>query len=192
MSISNRSYAILGTGALGGYYSACLQRAGISIKLAEDLRLARWQKLVWNIPYNGLSGVLDATTDELMPNQYTRSLVEQLMREGVAGAALCDRIIPDCFIQTMPDYREKMTPYRTSMKIDYDEKRPLEVEAIFGNPLRIATTAGTDLSLILMLYRQLKFLDAVFASMVVCRQSFDCVFSLTPDEKLCFSLLSAG
>ena len=136
------------------------ERAGISIKLAEDLRLARWQKLVWNIPYNGLSVVLDATTDELMANQYTRSLVEQLMREVVAGAALCDRIIPDRFIQTMLDYTEKMTPYRTSMKIDYDEKRPLEVEAIFGNPLRVASAAGTDLPLISMLYRQLKFLDA--------------------------------
>ncbi|HEY9670442.1 MAG TPA: putative 2-dehydropantoate 2-reductase [Waterburya sp.] len=134
--------------------------AGISIKLAEDLRLARWQKLVWNIPYNGLSVVLDATTDELMANQYTRSLVEQLMREVVAGAACCDRIIPDHFIQTMLDYTEKMTPYRTSMKIDYDEKRPLEVEAIFGNPLRVATAVGTDLPLISMLYRQLKFLDA--------------------------------
>jgi 2-dehydropantoate 2-reductase len=136
------------------------ERAGISIKLAEDLRFARWQKLVWNIPYNGLSVVLDATTNELMANQYTRSLVEQLMREVVAGAARCDRIIPDCFIQTMLDYTEKMTPYRTSMKIDYDEKRPLEVEAIFGNPLRVTSAAGTDLPLISMLYRQLKFLDA--------------------------------
>lgn len=136
------------------------ERAGISIKLAEDLLLARWQKLVWNIPYNGLSVVLDATTDELMANQYTRSLVEQLMREVVVGAARCDRIIPDHFIQTMLDYTEKMTPYRTSMKIDYDEKRPLEVEAIFGNPLRVASAAGTDLPLISMLYRQLKFLDA--------------------------------
>ena len=30
--------------------------------------LARWKKLVWNIPFNGLSVVLNATTDELMKN----------------------------------------------------------------------------------------------------------------------------
>src|ERR687886_452273 len=133
--------------------------AGIPITLAEDLLLARWQKLVWNIPYNGLSVVLDATTNELMADQYTRSLVEQLMREVLAGAAATNRKISDRFIQTMLDYTEKMTPYRTSMKIDYDERRPLEVEAIIGNPLRVATAAGTDLPLISMLYRQLKFLD---------------------------------
>ena len=27
----NRTYAILGTGALGGYYGACLQRAGLDV-----------------------------------------------------------------------------------------------------------------------------------------------------------------
>lgn len=136
------------------------EQAGIPIKLAEDLLLARWQKLVWNIPYNGLSVVLNATTNELMADQYTRSLVEQLMAEVVAGAATAHRMISDRFIQKMLDYTENMTPYRTSMKIDYDEGRPLEVEAIFGNPLRVATAAGADLPLISMLYRQLKFLDA--------------------------------
>ncbi|HEY9608575.1 putative 2-dehydropantoate 2-reductase [Allocoleopsis sp.] len=135
------------------------ERAGIPITLAEDLLLARWQKLVWNIPYNGLSVVLDATTNELMADQYTRSLVEQLMEEVVAGAAATARKISDRFIQTMLDYTEKMTPYRTSMKIDYDERRPLEVEAIVGNPLRVATAVGTNLPLISMLYRQLKFLN---------------------------------
>ena len=52
-----------------------------------------------------------------------------------------------------------MTPYRTSMKIDYDERWPMEMEAIFGNPLRAAERAGAKSPLVEMLYRQLKFLD---------------------------------
>lgn len=136
------------------------ERAGIPIQLAEDLLLTRWQKLVWNIPYNGLSVVLDATTDEMMADDHARSLVEQLMREVVTGAAKCDRNISDSFIEQMLDHTVKMKPYRTSMKIDYDEGRPLEVEAIFGNPLRAAQAAGGDLQQIAMLYQQLKFLDA--------------------------------
>lgn len=136
------------------------ERAGITIELAEDLQLGRWQKLVWNIPYNGLSVVLNATTDELMANVHTRALVEQLMREVVAGAKSCNSIIADSFIQKMLGYTLKMNPYRTSMKIDYDEKRPLEVEKMFGNPLRAAKDAGAELPQIAMLYQQLKFLDA--------------------------------
>ncbi|HEY9852705.1 MAG TPA: putative 2-dehydropantoate 2-reductase [Leptolyngbyaceae cyanobacterium] len=135
------------------------QNANIPIKLAEDLLLARWQKLVWNIPYNGLSVVLDARTDELMENTHTRALVEQLMREVAAGAKSCGRIIPDSLIELMLDRTLKMKPYRTSMKIDYDEKRPMEVETMFGNPLRLAQKNGIDLPRIAMIYQQLKFLN---------------------------------
>ena len=58
----------------------------------------------------------------------------------------------------------KMKPYRTSMKIDYDERRPLEVEAIFGNPLRMAKAADVILPQITCIYQQLKFLDAKIRS----------------------------
>jgi 2-dehydropantoate 2-reductase len=135
------------------------ENAGIEIELTEDLLLGRWKKLMWNIPYNGLSVILDATTDELMADMYTRTLVEQLMKEVQLGAKSTGRIIPDSFIQTMLDYTVKMKPYRTSMKIDFDENRPLEVEAIFGNPLRIAAEHDVSLPLIRCLYQQLKFLD---------------------------------
>ncbi|HEY9803744.1 MAG TPA: putative 2-dehydropantoate 2-reductase [Leptolyngbyaceae cyanobacterium] len=135
------------------------QAAGITMELSTDLLLGRWKKLMWNIPYNGLSVVLNARTDELMADIYTRKLVEQLMWEVQAGAKSMGRTIGDRFIQTMLDYTVKMKPYRTSMKIDYDECRPLEVEAIMGNPLRKAQALGVELPQISCLYHQLKFLD---------------------------------
>lgn len=138
---------------------ADFRAAGISVSLCADLLLARWQKLVWNIPYNGLSVVLDATTDRLMAHPATSELVVKLMRELklVAAAYHCD--ITDEFIQTMLEYTIAMTPYRTSMKIDYDTGKPLEITAMFGNPLEFARAKGIDLPSIEMLYRQLQFLD---------------------------------
>ncbi|MBW4659028.1 MAG: putative 2-dehydropantoate 2-reductase [Drouetiella hepatica Uher 2000/2452] len=144
------------------------ERAGIPIDCAEDLFIARWKKLVWNIPFNGLSVVLNATTHEMMADDQTRTLAEKLMEEVVLGAAACvraidpssTRAVPPHFIQTMLEYTAKMTPYRTSMKLDYDDRRPLETEAILGNPLRMAKQAGVELPRIEMLYQQLKFLGA--------------------------------
>jgi 2-dehydropantoate 2-reductase len=135
------------------------QRAGIPVQLAEDLAVARWQKLVWNIPYNGLSVVLNANTDALMADSYTRQLVEDIMREIVANAHAVGVAVDHEIIERMLEYTEKMKPYRTSMKIDFDERRPMEVEAIFGNPFRAAQQAGAKSPLIGMLYRQLKFLN---------------------------------
>ncbi|MBF2072859.1 MAG: putative 2-dehydropantoate 2-reductase [Synechococcales cyanobacterium C42_A2020_086] len=145
------------------------QQAGIAMELSEDLLLARWKKLVWNIPFNGLSVVLNATTQEMMASEPIRALATQLMQEVLTGAAAClqrlspeqpNRIIPFDFIATMLDYTQTMKPYRTSMKIDFDERRPLEIAAIFGQPLRSAQQAGVELPHIQMLYRQLQFLDA--------------------------------
>ena len=135
------------------------EQAGIPIELAEDLLTARWKKLVWNIPFNGLSVVLDAETDAMMADAAVRSIAQALMQEVLQGATACGRAINSNFIDAMLDHTAQMKPYRTSMKLDYDSGRPLELEAIFGNPLRMAAQNGVELSRIGMLYRQLVFLD---------------------------------
>jgi 2-dehydropantoate 2-reductase len=144
------------------------RQAGINVELTDDLYLARWQKLVWNVPFNSLSVVLDATTQEMMADPHTRQLARDLMTEVVQAAQACvqtatpgrERALPTGVIDTMLTNTAKMKPYRTSMKIDFDESRPLEVEAIVGNPLRAATAAGIATPRIDMLYHQLKALDA--------------------------------
>ncbi len=98
------------------------EEAGIPIQLAEDLLHARPSKTGLEYPLQWVSVVLDASTDELMADEYTKALVEQLMGEVIAGAASRDRHIPDSFIAKMLDYTINMQPYRTSMKIDYDQR----------------------------------------------------------------------
>ena len=137
-----------------------LTHAGVAASVLDDLHVGRWKKLVWNIPYNGLSVVLDAGTDELMADTHTRALVAALMDEVVAGAAACGHEIPDSFIAQMLDDTERMIPYATSMKLDFDGGRPLETDAIYGVPLATARTAGYDMVRVQMLYDQLRFLNA--------------------------------
>jgi 2-dehydropantoate 2-reductase len=136
------------------------ERAGIPVNLLDDLRVARWSKLVWNIPYNGLSVILNANTQELMTDPHARVLAEALMWEVVADARACGVTVPSAVVARMLSDTENMLPYRSSMKVDFDEHRPLEVEAMHGNPLRAAQAAGAPSPLIETLYRQLKFLDA--------------------------------
>ncbi|MGD0835076.1 MAG: putative 2-dehydropantoate 2-reductase [Polyangia bacterium] len=134
--------------------------ANLQVELVEDLVLARWQKLVWNVPMSGLSVVLNADTRALMADAHTRALVEDIMDEVVAGArASSGRHLDSSFVQKMLGMTLAMAPYRASMKIDFDEHRPMEVEAIYGNPVRAARNAGAAMPLVETLYRQLKFLD---------------------------------
>jgi 2-dehydropantoate 2-reductase len=134
--------------------------ANVMIQLHEDLFLARWQKLICNIPFNGLSVILDSAIEELIANIDVLTSIEQLMAEIVAAASAYGRQIPDLYIQKRLQQTAIMKHYQTSMKVDYDLGRSLEVEAIFGNPLRKAWQAGVQMPQVSMLYRQLKFFDA--------------------------------
>jgi 2-dehydropantoate 2-reductase len=134
--------------------------AQVSATCAEDLLLARWKKLVWNIPYNALSVILRATTDQLMRNPDTRALVASIMREVVAVAAACGKMIDDGFVQKMLDDTDRMKPYKTSMMLDYEGGRPMEIEAMYARPLAAAQAAGCPAPRIETLLRQLRFLES--------------------------------
>lgn len=137
-----------------------LQSSGIDVKITPDLLLARWRKLMWNIPFNGLSVALDASTKELVDDPESVALVDSIIREVHTAAASCGVEIDPGMISKTVEVTRTMVPYDSSMRIDYLNRRPIEVEAIFGNPLRAAEQQGTPMPRVEMLYRQLKFLDA--------------------------------
>jgi 2-dehydropantoate 2-reductase len=140
--------------------AADFSSANVMIQLHEDLFLARWQKLICNIPFNGLSVILNSTVEELTNNADVCTSIKQLMEEIATAAAAFERHIPEGFIQKRLKQTATMKNYQTSMKVDFDQGRSLEVEAIFGNPLRKAWQAGVQMPQVSMLYRQLKFFDA--------------------------------
>lgn len=133
--------------------------ANIDMRAIESLPLARWKKLTWNIPFNGLSVVLDANTKEIMTDPETSQLAEDLMSEVRESARVCGFEFEEAHIEKMLDATRKMVPYDSSMSLDYKFKRPIEVESIVGNPLRSAIQAGYRPQKIEMLYHQLCFLD---------------------------------
>lgn len=134
--------------------------AGIEAKGVDNLALYRWKKLVWNIPFNGLSVVLDTTTDVLVNKKESRFLVTELMKEVLAGARACGYFIEEEFISEMIKSTEKMKPYKTSMKLDFETKKPMEIESIFGYPLKVAEQHGAMMPFVKMLYKELSFLNA--------------------------------
>lgn len=137
-----------------------LEAAGLPVQRLENLVTGRWRKLVWNIPYNGLSVVLDAGTDNLMADPATRSLVRALMEEVLDAAAACGHRIERGFVDHMLRTTDAMTPYKTSMKLDYEAGRPLEIDTIYGAPVAAARAARFEMTRTATLFAQLQFLDA--------------------------------
>ncbi|WP_024618160.1 putative 2-dehydropantoate 2-reductase [Pseudomonas kilonensis] len=133
--------------------------AGIDAQAMPGLQQARWQKLVWNVPYNGLSVLLGASTTPLMANDHSRELIQALMEEVVRGAQACGHHIAPGYAEYLFTMTEKMPDYWPSMYHDYSHKRALELDAIYGRPLAAAKAAGCELPKIEALYQALAFVD---------------------------------
>ncbi|MDE1165609.1 MAG: putative 2-dehydropantoate 2-reductase [Pseudomonas sp.] len=133
--------------------------AGIDSLAMPDLAQARWQKLVWNAPYNGLSVLLDASTTPLMADAASRALVEGVMAEVVQGAAACGYPIPAGYAEKMFASTRYMPDYQPSMYLDFREQRAMELEAIYARPLEAARAAGCEMPRLQALYEALQFID---------------------------------
>lgn len=133
--------------------AALFNASGVKCEVLDDLRFGRWQKLVWNIPFNGLGATLDLTTDRLVGNEEGLALVRQLMEE-VRAAARADGVdLPAKIVDANINNTLTMGPYKSSMQVDRQAGRPMEVEAILGEPLRRARAGGASTPVLEALYR---------------------------------------
>jgi 2-dehydropantoate 2-reductase len=136
-----------------------LQAAGIKAFVVENLVEARWRKLVWNIPFNGLSiaegGV---TTDRICADPRLAGEARTLMLEVQRAAAAQGFAIPDDFVRKQFDVTPPMGPYQPSSLVDFLAGRGVEVETIWGEPLRRARAAGVDVPRLESLYARLRAL----------------------------------
>ncbi|MCO7633866.1 putative 2-dehydropantoate 2-reductase [Pseudomonas guariconensis] len=139
--------------------AALFQAAGIDSQAMDDLDLARWQKLVWNVPYNGLSVLLQASTTPLMSDPHSRELIQALMAEVVQGAQACGHVLAQGYAEHLLRITEQMPDYWPSMYHDHALGRALELQAIYAEPLARARAAGCQLPRMEMLYQALTFLD---------------------------------
>jgi 2-dehydropantoate 2-reductase len=142
--------------------AAMFRDAAVECRVTDDLRRAHWEKLVWNIPFNGL-GVAGAagyaavirghlapgqalgpvlTTDLLLAEPRWQKLLRDLMLEVIAAARGLGLEIPDTCADENLARTRTMGAYKASTLLDFEYGRPLELQSLFGEPLRQAQQAG--------------------------------------------------
>lgn len=129
----------------------------------SDYAIARWKKAVWNIPFNGLTVVLNTTTDLLLSNKASESLIKSMMIEVIrtANSIGLEQPLRESFADTMIAVTKTMPPYSPSMKLDFDYHRPMEVYYLYSRPVIEAEKHNLDMPLTRMLEKQLTFIDSL-------------------------------
>jgi 2-dehydropantoate 2-reductase len=141
-----------------------LASANVPCKVSDDLARAHWEKLVWNIPFNGLGvaavagyEALAATpasrvtphassscfdTRKLLSDPRWEQLVRELMLEVIAAANALGHALKFELAAQMIERTRTMGGYKASTLVDFEQGRPLELESLFLTPLRHARQTG--------------------------------------------------
>lgn len=143
-------------------FAEIFQKAGIRCQVTDSLGRTHWEKLLWNIPFNGLgvagcagyeaviAGHVPASTpigpclptDQLLADPRWASLVRALMLEVIAAAEGQGFTIPQSAVEDRIERTRRMGAYKASTLIDFECGRALELESMFLEPLRRARAAG--------------------------------------------------
>ncbi|MGA9778517.1 MAG: 2-dehydropantoate 2-reductase [Limisphaerales bacterium] len=161
--------------------AALFRQAGVACAITDNLARTHWEKLVWNIPFNGLgvagtagyeaftnpsrhlshvichSAVL--TTDILLGDPRWEKLVRELMLEVIAAANVLGFDVPQSQVDEQVNRTRIMGAYKASTLIDFERGQPLELESMFLEPLRQAQTAGVPVPRLVRLCEVLHQLD---------------------------------
>ncbi|PAZ05030.1 MAG: hypothetical protein CAK86_04440 [Opitutia bacterium AMD-G1] len=120
--------------------------AGVDCLAEASLESVLWKKLCWNIPFNGLSIAGGSIpTDLILANPALNERAYVLMKEVQAAAVARGHGFEDAHIKRQFVVTVGMGPYRPSSLIDFVEGREVEVEGIWGEPLRRGLAAGVKM-----------------------------------------------
>ena len=109
------------------------------------------------MPFNGLTIAAGGVpTDAICGDDRLMAEARALMEEIVAAARAEGVSIPESFVQGQLDVTPPMGPYKPSSLVDYLAGQEVEVEPIWGEPLRRARTAGVSTPRLTLLYALLR------------------------------------
>lgn len=135
---------------------ALFGNSGLPVSSLPDMGLARWRKLIWNVPFNGLSiagGGID--TRQILSDPKLVARTRRLMSEVILTAGRLGYFIDPAFAEKNIENTLQMGPYKPSSLIDFLNGQAVEVEAIWGEPLRRAGSVGAETPELELLYHEI-------------------------------------
>lgn len=130
--------------------------AGIRANHAPVLDKALWKKLCWNIPFNGLSIAAGGITTDCVLNDFKQAKRCRILMEEVRKIAEASgHEISDAFIEGQFSVTAKMGAYRPSSLIDFLNGSAVEVESIWGEPMRRGQRLRVEIPELEGLYREI-------------------------------------
>lgn len=106
--------------------------AGIHTRLYDDVRYALWRKLVLNNGVNPLTALTDQKTGMITKDPILSRTVHTMMKETARAANAAGVNLSDVDVEEMFELISNFGDIKTSMQVDMERGRSLEVNEICG------------------------------------------------------------
>lgn len=134
-------------------------QSGVPCEGSSNIRMERWKKLIWNAAFNPISvlgGGLD--TKEILNDKKMRKLVKDVMLEVCLLAKVDGCELPRDITNKNIEATLNMRPYKTSMLLDFEAGRKMEIEAILGNAVKFAEKKSVNVPCLSEILTQISIL----------------------------------
>lgn len=123
--------------------AAALREAGVNAEVAEDARLAVWEKFVMQAPHATMTSVCMLTTGPIRETPEGDALYRTLIAEAIAVGRASGVALPDDAVETaMKVVWQFLHEQKTSMSIDYERGNRVELEQLTGAVVRRGKELG--------------------------------------------------
>jgi 2-dehydropantoate 2-reductase len=133
--------------------------AAIPTLIAPNIQRSLWEKLVFIAPFSGLSTLTRLTPGQLLAHAPTRALYRTVMQETATVAQAAADVAPEIVERTMQYLDTAGDPGDSSMAMDFQRQRRIEVDAINGAVVRHGQRLQVPTPLNQMMYHTLVVMD---------------------------------
>jgi len=134
-----------------------LASADIQVTPVADARVPIWDKFVYLVPFSGFTGAARLPIGFVWKYPHVQEMFYAASREVAAIAKAEGVPISADRFDTLKEYMENIPPTtRSSLLIDLEQKKRIEVEALQGAAVRRAAKHGVPVPIVSTLYAVLK------------------------------------
>jgi 2-dehydropantoate 2-reductase len=128
-----------GSSAAAARFAALLKQGGSNCAVTNDIVGARWQKCAWNTVFNPVSALGGGLgTRDILGSEASTAFVRDAIAEVCAIAKASGHPLADDTVDKTIAGTLRLPNYVSSMGQDVRAGRPMEIEALVGNVVRIA------------------------------------------------------
>lgn len=116
----------------GYFINEIFKSVQIEAKLTNNIKETMWRKMVWNCGFNAITALTKCCVSELLNVPETRKVIELSMKEVINVASTLGIYFNEDLVCKTISATEQQGEIRTSMLVDMEKGKRMEIEAING------------------------------------------------------------